>query len=71
MFVPGKLSEPGLMFADKAGAYLSEASFRSSTLGFYNIGPKFKCFKIYFTLSLTKRPVKLKQSPLAIILTLA
>ncbi len=30
-FVPGKLFKPSLMFAGKAGAYLSEAPFRCST----------------------------------------
>ncbi len=33
VFVPGKLLQPSLMFAGKAGAYLSEAPFRCSTLG--------------------------------------
>ncbi len=33
MFVPGKPFRPSLVFADKAGAYRSEAPFRSSTLG--------------------------------------
>jgi len=30
---PGMLFQPGLMFADKAGAYPSKANFKSSTLG--------------------------------------
>ncbi len=33
MFVPGKLFQPSQMFAGKAGAYPSEASFSYSTLG--------------------------------------
>ncbi len=36
MFVPGKHYKPSPMFAGKAWAYLSEASFRCSTLG---VGP--------------------------------
>jgi len=32
VFVPGKPFQPSLMFAGKAGAYPSEASFRCSTL---------------------------------------
>jgi hypothetical protein len=32
-FVPGKPYQPSLMFVGKAGAYLSEATFRCSTLG--------------------------------------
>jgi hypothetical protein len=33
VFVPDKPLQPSLMFAGKAGAYLSEAPFRYSTLG--------------------------------------
>ncbi len=33
VFIPGKLFQPSLMFAGKAGAYPSEAPFRCSTLG--------------------------------------
>jgi hypothetical protein len=33
MFVPGKPFQPSLKIAGKAGAYLSEASFRCSTIG--------------------------------------
>jgi len=33
VFVFGKPSQPSEMFADKAGAYSSEALFRFSTLG--------------------------------------
>jgi hypothetical protein len=32
MFVPGKPFQPSLMFACKAGAYSSEATFRCPTL---------------------------------------
>ncbi len=33
MFVPGKRFQPNLVFAGKAWAYPSEATFRFSTLG--------------------------------------
>ncbi len=33
MIVPGKPLQPSLMFVGNDGAYLSEASFRYSTLG--------------------------------------
>ncbi len=32
--MPGKPFQPSLIFAGNAGAYLSEAPFRSSTLGY-------------------------------------
>ncbi len=36
VFVPGRLFQPSIMFASKAGAYLSETSFTCSILVWAN-----------------------------------